>query len=83
MTFSRYRLPGKRPGSLQRDIGGASVPDTALRFCLSHPAVSTVIPGMRTVAHARANCALSDQGPLDPSTLAIVRRHAWERNFYE
>ena len=51
--------------ALRRDLGdGANLADTALRFCLSHPAVSTVIPGMRTVRHAESNAALSDQGPL-------------------
>ncbi len=29
------------------------LPEVALRFCLSHPAVSSVIPGMRTPAHSR------------------------------
>ena len=32
----------------------------ALKFCLSHPAVSTVIPGMRTVEHVEENCIVSD-----------------------
>jgi aryl-alcohol dehydrogenase-like predicted oxidoreductase len=69
--------------ALRRDLGGASLPDVALRFCLSHPAVSSVIPGMRTRRHVEANCALSDQGPLAPETLAVLKRHAWDRNFYE
>jgi aryl-alcohol dehydrogenase-like predicted oxidoreductase len=54
----------------------------ALRFCLSHPAVTTVIPGMRTVEHARANCAVSDRGPLSPALLDALRAHAWPRNWY-
>ena len=45
-------------------------------------AVSTVIPGMRSVRHAEANCGLSGMGPLDGETMAILRRHAWEKNFY-
>ena len=68
---------------LRRDLGTASIPDTALRFCLSHPAVSSVIPGMRTRKHVESNTALSDQGPLPPETLAILKRHAWDRNFYQ
>lgn len=55
----------------------------ALRFCLSHPAVSTVIPGMRTPEHAKANCAVSDGRPLSPALLADLTAHAWPRNFYE
>lgn len=59
-----------------------SLVEGALRFCLSHPAVSTVIPGMRTPAHARANCAVSDGRPLSPALREELRAHAWERNFY-
>jgi aryl-alcohol dehydrogenase-like predicted oxidoreductase len=69
--------------ALQRDLGAkASIPDTALRFCLSHPGVSTVIPGMRTRRHVEQNTALSDAGALPAETLAILRRHAWNRNYY-
>ena len=53
------------------------------RFCLTDEAVSTVIPGMRTRRHVEANCALSGQGPLDAGTMAILRRHAWGKNFYQ
>ncbi len=71
--------------SLLRDLGvdPASLPEIALRFCLSHPAVSTVIPGMRSLWNAEANCAVPDKGPLPPETLAVLRRHAWDRNFYD
>src|SRR5581483_7409563 len=50
--------------ALKRDLGPGAPPlaDLALRFCLAHPAVSTVIPGMRTVKHAESNSALPDQG---------------------
>ena len=69
--------------ALRRDLpDAANLADTALRFCLSHPAVSTVIPGMRTVRHAESNTALSDQGPLSPDVMAVLKRHAWDRNFY-
>jgi aryl-alcohol dehydrogenase-like predicted oxidoreductase len=69
--------------ALRLDLGkDASLPDTALRFTISHPAVSSVIPGMRTVKHAESNAALSDQGPLPKETMAVLKRHAWDRNFY-
>jgi aryl-alcohol dehydrogenase-like predicted oxidoreductase len=70
--------------ALRRDLQGVdgSLPEIALRFCLSHPAVSTVIPGMRRVRNAEMNTAVSDLGPLDPAVLKILERHAWERNFY-
>ena len=54
----------------------------ALRFCLSHPAVSTVIPGMRSVRNVESNCAVSDRGPLPAPVLAEMKNHVWIRNFY-
>ncbi|MBV8817606.1 MAG: aldo/keto reductase [Acidobacteriaceae bacterium] len=70
--------------ALQRDLGDTqgSLPEVALRFCLSNPAVSTVIPGMRRVRNAEANVAASDKGPLDGQTMQILRKHAWDKNFY-
>jgi len=70
--------------ALKKDLEGVagSLPEIALRFCLSHPAVSTVIPGMRRVKNAEMNLALPDLGPLDQKTLEILHRHAWEKNFY-
>jgi aryl-alcohol dehydrogenase-like predicted oxidoreductase len=69
--------------ALRRDLPpGANLAETALRFCLSHPAVTTVIPGMRSMRHAESNVALSDQGTLPADTLAKLKNHAWDRNFY-
>jgi aryl-alcohol dehydrogenase-like predicted oxidoreductase len=59
------------------------LPQFALRFCLSHPAVSTVIPGMRSPAHVASNAAASDAGPLPPALLAKIHSHRWVRNFYD
>ncbi len=56
--------------------------EVALRFCISHPAVSTVIPGMRKPQHVEANCGLSKQGPLTMPVLELLKRHAWVKNFY-
>jgi aryl-alcohol dehydrogenase-like predicted oxidoreductase len=59
-----------------------SMARAALRFCLSHPAVSTVIPGMRNPKQAEENCAASDDGPLAADVLARLRPHRWVRNPY-
>jgi len=69
---------------LRKDLGGeeGALPEIALRFCLSHPAVSTVIPGMRKVRNVEANCAASDKGPLPKPMLNKLRRHAWDKDFY-
>ena len=58
---------------------GMSLPEMALRFVLSHPAVSTTIVGMRKLAHVRENIALSDKGPLSPELLKELRKHRWNR----
>ncbi|MFI6230982.1 aldo/keto reductase [Micromonospora echinospora] len=58
---------------------GATMPEVALRFILHHPAVSTVIPGMRRPEHVRANLAVSDGQPLDPELLGRLRAHRWDR----
>ncbi len=60
-----------------------TLPQLALKFCLSHPAVSTVIPGMRRPEHVEANCAASDAKPLPAEMLATLRAHGWSRNFYQ
>ena len=62
--------------------GRSEMASTALRFCISHPAVSTVIPGMRSMSSVQANLAASDAGSLSAADLAILHTHAWDRNFY-
>jgi len=59
-----------------------SLAQAALKFCLSHPAVSTVIPGMRRPEHVEENCAVSDGLFLTVEELEQVKSHAWPRNFY-
>jgi aryl-alcohol dehydrogenase-like predicted oxidoreductase len=75
----------QRVSAIRKDLAGVdgSLPEIALRFCLSHPAVSTVIPGMRKVRNVEANCSVSKKGPLDEATLAILRRHVWTKDFYD
>ena len=60
----------------------ATLPELALRFILSRPEVSTVIPGMRRAAHAQANAAVSDGRPLTPELLDALKPHAWTKNWY-
>ena len=58
---------------------GMTMPELALRFILSNPDVSTVIPGMRTPAHVQSNIAASDAGPLPAALLSQLREHRWDR----
>ncbi|MCZ6550839.1 MAG: aldo/keto reductase [candidate division NC10 bacterium] len=63
--------------------GVETLPKLALRFCLSHPVVSTVIPGMRRPAHVEENCTVPDAPTLTPEELEELKAHAWPRNFYQ
>ena len=70
--------------ALRADLDGVtgSLPEVALRFCISHPAVTTVIPGMRKARNVESNCRVSDSGPLEEGLLQKLRKHAWNKNFY-
>jgi aryl-alcohol dehydrogenase-like predicted oxidoreductase len=63
-------------------LSNGALPEVALRFCLSHPAVASVIPGMRTRANVEFNCSIPGKGPLPEKVIAVLRNHAWPRNFY-
>ena len=58
---------------------GMSMPELALRFILEHPAVSTVIPGMRHPDRVRQNLAASDGVALPEELTAQLRKHRWDR----
>jgi aryl-alcohol dehydrogenase-like predicted oxidoreductase len=59
-----------------------SLPELALRFCLSTPEVSTVIPGMRRPAHVRQNATASAKGGLPAGMISQLKSHAWDKNWY-
>ncbi|MEO7086573.1 MAG: aldo/keto reductase [Gemmatimonadaceae bacterium] len=65
---------------LRPDVpAGMTMPDLAMRFILSNPDVSVVIPGMRKTKNVRANIASSDAGALPESDIEMLRRHRWDR----
>ncbi|MFN2977347.1 aldo/keto reductase [Terriglobus aquaticus] len=57
----------------------ASLPETALRFAMTHPAVSTVIVGMRSSEHVLANVEAMRAGPLPLEQVETLRAHRWNR----
>lgn len=57
----------------------SSMPEMALRFILSNPAVSTIIPGMRKLKNVEANLAASDKGNLSDELLEELKNHRWVR----
>lgn len=58
---------------------GMTMPELALRHILEHPAVSTVIPGMRKLRHVEENLAASGREPLSPALMEELRQHRWVR----
>lgn len=83
---SRYFNPQNLANTLERVDklkqivpAGMSLPEMALRFVLSHPAVSTTVVGMRKSQHVRENTALSDLGALPGDLLLELKRHRWDR----
>lgn len=90
--FRRTYFGGDRPAQVEQHVAALAedlgleldqVPETALRYVLSHPAVSTVIAGMRRVRNVERNAATSDGHQLTPAQQAVIERHRWERNFYQ
>ncbi len=79
LAHDRSAAPARRA-----EPGDAAAPESlaamALRFILGHPAVSTVIPGMRSISHVRENIAASEAGPLSDALMDALRRHRWDRS---
>ena len=58
---------------------GMTMPSMTLRHILEHPAVSTVIPGMRKIRHVEENLAVSDGSRLPAALMAELKNHRWDR----
>jgi aryl-alcohol dehydrogenase-like predicted oxidoreductase len=56
-----------------------TMPQMVLRHILEHPAVSTVIPGMRKLSHVDQNIGVSDGIPLPPALVEQLKGHRWNR----
>jgi aryl-alcohol dehydrogenase-like predicted oxidoreductase len=56
--------------------------EAALRYVLSEPMVSTVIPGMTSRAMVDMNVAYSDGGAFPADLKAALPAHCWVRNYY-
>jgi aryl-alcohol dehydrogenase-like predicted oxidoreductase len=80
----RKREVWERVQAIASDLGVEvdRLAEIALRYCLSHPAVSVVIPGMRSTRNVERNVSAVSAGPLDEDQLAALHRHRWVRDFY-
>ncbi len=56
-----------------------TMPELALRFILSNPDVTTIIPGMRKLSHVESNIEASDAGPLPQALLDKLKEFRWVR----
>ena len=56
--------------------------EAAMRYILSAPETTTVIPGMRSPAEIDMNIAYADGAPFPSELLAQLPAHAWPRNYY-
>lgn len=90
--FRAHYFRGERKAEVQERIraivselgvGEEEIAEVALRYVLSHPAVSTVIPGMRSVRNVERNISAADGRGLPENQVSALRAHRWVRNFYE
>ena len=76
--FAPQRLSGMLPKvrQIQDIIAASGLPlvEAAMRFCVSNPHATVIIPGIRTPEQARANAAASE--PLPGAVLAKLRELA-------
>jgi len=80
----RRREVWERVQAIARDLDVEidQLAEIALRFCLSHPAASVVIPGMRSTGNVERNVRAASIGPLEASQLAALRPHRWVVDLY-
>jgi aryl-alcohol dehydrogenase-like predicted oxidoreductase len=59
-----------------------SMPELALKFALTHEAVSTVIPGIRNRNQAVQNTAISELPEISEDMMLRLHDHSWNRGFW-
>jgi len=82
LYFNKQNLQTTMPRveAIKADIPvGMNLPELALRFIVQHPAVTTVIPGMRKSQNVLANLKAGDGVPLSDEVYQELRKHRWDR----
>jgi aryl-alcohol dehydrogenase-like predicted oxidoreductase len=71
----------KRVERVRADLAGTpySLPHAAIRFALADPAMSLVIPGMRSVAQVESNIAATHLPEMPAPLLEKLYDHLWNR----
>jgi aryl-alcohol dehydrogenase-like predicted oxidoreductase len=89
--FRSHYFGGDRRRELQEHVSAIvadlgieeeELPEIALRYVLSEPTVSAVIPGMRSVRNVERNVAVSDGRGLPDGWREKLHAHRWVRDFY-
>jgi aryl-alcohol dehydrogenase-like predicted oxidoreductase len=60
----------------------ATLAEAAMRFVLSEPQLSTLIPGMKNRKEVDLNIAFCDEAPFPEELKAKLAEHLWVRNYY-
>ena len=79
MAAEEARAP--RGAGLRSENAAETRSQTAIRFGLSHPAVSTVVFGVAEMSHVHQALAAPGLGPLEEDALAALRR-AWDSDAF-
>jgi aryl-alcohol dehydrogenase-like predicted oxidoreductase len=74
----------KRVDKIKKEIEGSNynIPQAALKFVLAHPAVSTIITGIRNENQAEQNIATSDLPDMQDELVKKLQQHMWLRSFW-
>ncbi len=59
-----------------------SIAEAALRFIITSPAITSVIPGMRSEKNLISNVDSINKSGLSPQLFEKLKDHRWIRNFY-
>lgn len=80
----RKQQISERVRKIQHDVEGEAdiIVEAALRFIISFPEVTCVIPGMRKEKHLISNVESVNKGKLSDEILDKLKGHRWIRNFY-
>jgi len=73
-----------RVDKIKKELEGTkyNIAQAALKFVLAHPAVSTVIAGIRNVKQAEQNIYVSELPDMPIELIQKLQDHTWLRGFW-
>jgi len=80
----RLERGARRTEAIKKEFkdSGFTMPELALKFALTHEAVSTVIPGIRNKQQALMNTVISELPELSEDQMLRLHEHSWNRGFW-